>query len=270
MQLNTAQETLLLPLVGRYMASQEWPELFPDRHAAKLSRVFDFSKYEQGKSKMPKLIYGLRYKLNVELAKSYLEEHPQTVVVNLGAGLDSLYEDLDNGSFHYLNLDFPEVIALREKFLPLHARESNLASDLLDFSWLDKVNFNPDNGIIFLSAGVFYYLRVEEVKALVQQMAKKFPGGRLCFDNECPQLIKKSNRLVENSGISNAKMHFILDEPELMAGWSERLSKFKLWTKYGEIWPGYQEIPLRYRLPLNAMGRSKGMYIVQMDFAKEA
>ena len=37
-------------------------------------------------------------------------------------------------------------------------------------------------GAVFFAAGVFYYFLKEQVRALVQKMARAFPGCRLAFD----------------------------------------------------------------------------------------
>ena len=50
--------------------------------------------------------------------RDYLKSHPNAAVVNLGCGLDSTGRSCDNGSCKIYNLDFPDVIALRNELLP--------------------------------------------------------------------------------------------------------------------------------------------------------
>ena len=78
------------------------------------------------------------------------------------------------------NLDFPDVISVRKELLPAGEREENIACDLNDTSWFDKID--SSGGTIFLAAGVFYYFLNEQVKKLVRAMSEAFPGGRLVFD----------------------------------------------------------------------------------------
>ena len=51
-------------------------------------------------------------------ARDYLKSHPTAAVVNLGCGLDSTGRACDNGSCKIYNLDFPDVIAVRNELLP--------------------------------------------------------------------------------------------------------------------------------------------------------
>lgn len=116
MKLSKVQETLLFPLVGRYRATEKWPEYFNDKFAKDILSKFGDEVFKKELSNFSNLSYGLRYKMNVILAKEYLGKYPGATVVNLGAGLDSLYEDIDNGKMNYYSLDLPEVIELRKNF----------------------------------------------------------------------------------------------------------------------------------------------------------
>ena len=45
---------------------------------------------------------------------------------------------------------------------------------------MDKVD--GSNSAVFFTAGVFHYLTTEQVRALVLEIEKRFPGARLVFD----------------------------------------------------------------------------------------
>ena len=69
------------------------------------------------------------------------------------------------------NLDFPDVIAVRNELLPAGEREQNIPCDLKDPAWFDKID--ASGRAVFFASGVFYYFLTEQVKALVQRMAVK-------------------------------------------------------------------------------------------------
>ena len=112
--------------------------------------------------------------------RDYLKGHPNAAVVNLGCGLDSTGKSCDNGSCNIYNLDFPDVIAVRNELLPAGEREKNIPCDLNDTAWFSQID--ASGGAVFFASGVFYYFLMEQVKALVQRMADAFPGGVLVFD----------------------------------------------------------------------------------------
>lgn len=87
--------------------------------------------------------------------RDYLKSHPNAAVVNLGCGLDSTGRSCDNGSCKIYNLDFPDVIAVRNELLPAGEREENIPCDLNNTEWFIKID--SSNGAVFFSSGVFYY-----------------------------------------------------------------------------------------------------------------
>ena len=183
---NTVQETLVIPLYGRKMCSELFPQLFRDETAIRLMDQidYDFSTLAQ-KSQSTVQQFGfleLAMRQN-DLAwevRDYLKAHPKAAVVNLGCGLDDTGRSCDNGCCKLYNLDFPDVIAVRNALLPVGEREENIPCDLNDYSWFNRID--ASEGAVFFAAGVFYYFLTEQFQTLVQAMAQAFPGGRLVFD----------------------------------------------------------------------------------------
>ena len=66
----------------------------------------------------------------------------------MGCGLDSTGRACDNGSCKIYNLDFPDVIAVRNQLLPAGDREENIPCNLNDTEWFTKID--ASEGAIFL------------------------------------------------------------------------------------------------------------------------
>ncbi len=183
---NTVQETLVIPLYGRKMCSTLYPRLFYDETAIRLMDEidYDFTLLEKKpRSLMQRFGFLEAAMRQNDLAwevRDYLASHPDAAVVNLGCGLDNTGRSCDNGQCRIYNLDFPDVIRVRDELLPAGEREENIPCDLNDTSWFGRID--ASNGVVFFAAGVFYYFLTEQVKALVQAMHAAFPGGRLVFD----------------------------------------------------------------------------------------
>ena len=183
---NTVQETLVIPMYGRMKSSQLYPFLFKDDGAARLmSRInYDFSSLESN-SRNAMQRFGFlevsvrQYNLAWEV-RDYLKTHPNAAVVNLGCGLDDTGRHCDNGTCRIYNIDYPDVIEVRNDLIPPGAREVNIACDLNDTSWFQAID--ASGGAVFFASGVFYYFLRSQVQKLVSAMAAAFPGGRLVFD----------------------------------------------------------------------------------------
>lgn len=183
---NTVQETLVIPMYGRMKSSQLYPFLFKDDGAARLmSRInYDFSSLESN-SRNAMQRFGFlevsvrQYNLAWEV-RDYLKTHPNAAVVNLGCGLDDTGRHCDNGTCRIYNIDYPDVIEVRNDLIPPGAREVNIACDLNDTSWFQAID--ASGGAVFFASGVFYYFLRSQVQKLVAAMAAAFPDGRLVFD----------------------------------------------------------------------------------------
>jgi len=223
---NTVQETLVIPLLGRLVCSEHYPKLFRDPEAKRICDSLDYD-FAEKRKKMETTagLFGAlevaqrQYDLRLE-AEAYLKDHPGAAVVNLGCGLDDTVGACDNGTRLGYNLDFPDVIKVRNEILPAGEREQNIGCDLNDFSWMDKID--AAKGAVFFAAGVFYYFKTEDVKRLFREMAGRFPGAVLAFDscNARGAKMMRSTWLKE-AGITDVSAFFSLEEEKELTGWSE-------------------------------------------------
>ncbi|MCI7214908.1 class I SAM-dependent methyltransferase [Dysosmobacter sp.] len=226
---NTVQETLVIPLYSRKLCTELYPNLFQDETAVRLIDQidYDFSEAEKDSRSLMQRFGSLEVAMRQnDLAfevLDYLKGHPNAAVVNLGCGLDSTGRACDNGSCKIYNLDFPDVIAVRNELLPVGEREENIPCDLNDTAWFSKIN--ATDGAIFFASGVFYYFLTEQVRALVQAMAGAFPGGLLVFDAANRTAVKMiAKTWLKSAKIQDVGAYFaVSDAPKEIGPWDSRL-----------------------------------------------
>ena len=224
---NSVQETLIIPLYARAYAAECYPSLIQDPTAKKIIDQLDYDFSTKGK-KLRSFFgrYGAlevaqrEYDLEWEV-KDYLKSHPQAAVVNMGCGLDDLFSRVNNGVCQGYNLDFPDVIAIRNEILPPLENEKNIPCDLNDFSWFEQIE--KGRGVVFVAAGVFYYFTVEKVKDLFVAMSRAFPGGVLAFDTANKRALKAMLKTwIKDAEIQNVNAYFGLSKPETeLSSWSD-------------------------------------------------
>ena len=232
---NTVQETLIIPLFGRLVCSERFPQLFSDPEAERICDCLDYDFAEKRKKmESPAGLFGAlevaqrQYDLRCEV-EAYLQEHPKAAVVNLGCGLDDTFSKVDNGLCRGYNLDMPDVIAVRDELLPAGEREENIGIDLNDHSWMDRID--ASGGAVFFASGVFYYFETEEVKALFRAMAERFPGAVLAFDCCNRRGAKMMTKTwLKGAGIRDVNALFSLDEPA-MRGYRDIYPKMNAFHK---------------------------------------
>ena len=226
---NTVQETMIIPLYGRKMCSKLYPSLFRDETAIRLMKEIDYDFSDlarKSKSMMQRfgfLEVAMRQNDLAYEVRDYLKIHPKAALVNLGCGLDDTGHRCDNGTCKVYNLDFPDVIVVRNQMLPPRKREENIPCNLNDTSWFDKID--DSDGAVFFAAGVFYYFLNDEVKTLVQAMAQAFAGGKLVFDAANKTAVKLMLKTwIKDAKIKDVGAYFAVSDAEAeLSLWSENL-----------------------------------------------
>ena len=139
-------------------------------------------------------------------------------IVSLAAATRPGIRDRDMGKMPaaIYALDFPEVLRLRRTWMG--ARERELPFSLTDHRWMDEVD--ASGGLIAVASGVFYFLDADRVGALVDAMARRFPGGRLVYDAESPELVAKSEQAVRDRGLDAVPTPFRVVDPYAPRSWS--------------------------------------------------
>ena len=226
---NTVQETLVIPLFGRLVCSERFPELFYDPQAERICGSLDYD-FAEKRKKMESAagLFGAlevaqrQYDLRCEV-EDYLKDHPGAAVVNLGCGLDDTFSKVDNGQCRGYNIDLPDVIKVRGDLLPAGERETDLACDLNNLSWMDSID--ASEGAVFFAAGVFYYFRTADVKRLFKAMAERFPKAVLVFDScnsRGAKLMRKT--WLKEAGITDVDAFFSLEDESELTSWSGRFA----------------------------------------------
>ena len=268
---NTVQETLIIPLFGRLVCSECFPQLFSDPEAKRIcdSLDYDFSE-KRKKMERPTGLFGAlevaqrQYDMQCEV-RSYLKEHPRAAVINLGCGLDDSFHKCDNGLCRGYNLDLPDVIAVRNALLPAGDREENIAFDLNNLAWMERID--ASDGAVFFAAGVFYYFKTVDLKTLFSAMAERFPGAVLAFDT-CNQRGAKLMRKtwLKEAGITDVGAYFSLENESELKAWSSRFASVSAKSYMRGYRDIYRDVSAFYKLMLRFCDSTVKMKIVRIAF----
>ena len=181
---NPASQTLLIPLIIRAREGSHPKSLFRDKAAedvvARLpAEAFNFSMH-------PFMRAGTAVRIRYfdDLTKEMLEKTERPVIVQLGCGLDTRFSRTDSGKGVHINIDLPEVIALRWEILPQeNERDMDWAGDLLERDWMDRLEREyAGHQFLFISEGVLMYFTENDVRTLLSDIADRFPGSHIAFD----------------------------------------------------------------------------------------
>jgi O-methyltransferase involved in polyketide biosynthesis len=265
--LEGVPRTLFLPLWGRACESRKADPLLVDKRALEiLDRVdFDFSTLAENISELSRAGWIMRSICTDRVIRSLLATHPQATVVNIGCGLDTTFDRVENGQLRWFELDLPEVIALRKRFIPEGPRRKTLSASFLEKDWRKEIR--PAEKVLFIAAGVFYYFREEQIRDFLKSLADEFPDGEALFDVCSPLGVKTANRMVvERAGMDERSfLVWGLKKPENILSWDERFTFLKPIFYFGE-----KRLGLRTRMQGFFSDLLKIQYMIHLGWGEAA
>jgi methyltransferase (TIGR00027 family) len=192
-QLSAVSNTALLTLWARAIEAQSADPALVDPTAITFTeQLLPYLKteadpfYQQlAGNKIPRLlvlVLALRAAYFDQMARNFRQRFPRGIIVNLGAGLDTRFERLDDGKVRVIDLDLPPVISLKRQLSSPHPRHELMAASVLDFRWMDALDRYADPRFLFIAEGLLMYFPEHEVKHLVVTLANRFPGSEFAAD----------------------------------------------------------------------------------------
>ena len=223
--LGSVQKTLLLPLWGRAVETRKRKPLLVDAAAVDIvgKLDYDFSTIAANVHPITRLAWIAR-SLHVDRTlREFLARRPRATVVNIGCGLDTTFERIDNGSLRWIDLDLPDVIRLREKLLPRGQRQRSLACSVLDPEWPQEVE--AGDGVMLVAAGVLYYLEETQVRVLFSTLSQALPNSEMVFDVCSPWGARVANKkVIRDSGMdASALLQWGVHDVSELAAWDRRI-----------------------------------------------
>jgi O-methyltransferase involved in polyketide biosynthesis len=215
--------TLLMPLACRAIESQRRDAIIHDPRAVEVYNALGGNQdFLMGVGRMDMFVTAMRVRQFDEFAHNFLTRYPMGLVVDLGCGLDTRFDRLDNGQMSWLGVDLPEVIDMRRKYLADGERCKTVRQSMLDVSWFDEMP-ETKKEIIFLAEGVFPYFSTEQVRPLVMEMTKRFPQGELVYDAASSFISRHHNRTSSVLKRTGTRILWDAKDPQELETWGLKL-----------------------------------------------
>jgi O-methyltransferase involved in polyketide biosynthesis len=225
--------TLLVPLACRALESQRPDALIHDPRSVQVYTTLGVdANREMRLNAMDRTFTVLRNSRFDRYARDFCAVGP-SLVVDIGCGLDTRFDRIDDGRLLWLGLDVPEVIALRRQLIPDHSRSLSLGCSMFVTTWMDQVAL-ANRRVIFLAEGVFVYFTEAQVRPLIEQLVERFPGNELVFDvlSSLAVRMHSGHTMLKETG---ASLGWAVDDPLSLESWGLRL--LDRWTYFQEGHP---------------------------------
>ena len=187
-ELTGLAETALITLWARAEETRHPNPLFLDAKAVEIvERInYDFEKFRNS-WKTQTSVAIRTWILDREISK-HINKYPDTLVLNLGAGLDDRFNRIDNGSINWYDLDLKPVIDMKKDFFDESERYRWIGKSVLDFSWSEEIN-TGHRPVTIIAEGLLMYLEASEIISLFEKLTGHYPGAHLFIELLAPAAV---------------------------------------------------------------------------------
>lgn len=195
MDLSQVSRTAILLLICRVVESEKHGSEFTDPMAVFcLDRLMSFASEEEKdwiirKKKMYAGFHerdaesGTRRAMAFDnIANRFITLNPTCTVINLACGFDTRFWRIDHHNCRYVEIDLPEVIALKKEVLKDRMDYELLGYSVLDTAWIDKVTTNGNTGFLLIAEGLFMWFPEQEAARIFREIGNKFYRSQLVLD----------------------------------------------------------------------------------------
>lgn len=157
----------MLTLYHRALDTQRTDRIINDEFAVKLVEQIehDFSKFDDWRMQ-----WGIpvRTWLIDTAVQKFLQEHSDSLIVTLGAGLCTRALRLDKDRSQWFSIDLENVRPFWEKLIGDSERNHFITCSASDFTWMEQIaKVKQDRSVLFITEGLFQYLPEVDVKQIV-------------------------------------------------------------------------------------------------------
>ena len=229
-------ETLLLTVYFRAKESAREDGIITDTFAEDWvgQMAYNFEKFD--KDRLSVVGVAIRTEVLDEIVSRFLKENPDGIIVNIGAGLCTRFQRIDNGTVTWFELDVPEALELRKKFVsPSPPCYRYIEKSAFDYTWLDDVagaaGEKKDN-VLILAEGVLMYFEESEVKELFRQIKTHFPKAEVVTDTMPKFSTKMSIKHHKSVSQTKARFKWGLGKTSELYGWDLGIDLIKEYSLF--------------------------------------
>ena len=180
--LSPIEQTAFLTEYARALDSQWAKPILGDTLAHQVVGKIDYDFAGLGVQTSVVCQTALRAKMLDDRVRAFIGEHPDAVVVDLGAGLDSgFYRVGPPSTVDWYSVDLPGITALRDEVLPAAAQSRSVPVSLTDEHWPDAIP--ADRPTMLVADGLFAFLTEPVIVAIFRRITDHFRSGELAFND---------------------------------------------------------------------------------------
>jgi O-methyltransferase involved in polyketide biosynthesis len=181
-ELTPVEQTAFLTEYARALDGR-WPRpILGDTLATEVVGKIDYDFEGLGVQTSVVCQTALRAKMLDDRVREFVRRHPDAVVVDLGAGLDSgFYRVAPPPSVDWYSVDLPGIIALRDEVLPANPHSHSVPVSPADSNWAETIP--AARPTMLIADGLFAFLTEPVIVGIFRRITDHFPSGEVVFND---------------------------------------------------------------------------------------
>ncbi len=123
------------------------------------------------------------------MVNDYLNTHSDTIVVNIGCGMDTRCYRMQGKYKLWYNVDLPETINIRKRFLAENGPIYQIAKSAMDISYTDDITYNGENVLVIME-GLPMYLQEKDIRQIFSIIENAFNKSTVMIETMSPFFVK--------------------------------------------------------------------------------
>jgi O-methyltransferase involved in polyketide biosynthesis len=262
------EDSLFLTLCARALDNRSPHPILADAAADEIVRKLDYDYGQFNLNTNLVVTCAHRARKLDEVASRFIDDHPSAIGLDLGTGLDTrVVRIAPPATADWYDIDFPAVIAARERLIPRASNAHGVGADLTSTDWLDAIP--TDRPAVVVADGLMAFLTLDEMASLVNRLVNHLPSGEIAFNSYTRFAIRAAKHSRGTKSVADLVKSAGFDDPHEPERWNPKLKLVKEILLCRE--PEVAEFPRTLRmynrvLALNTRLSRKGTIVLHYRF----
>ena len=196
-------ETMIQTLYARAKETKKADAKIRDEMAVEIVKQldYDFSKADKDTTMSSGVI--ARTIVLDQMVDEYLQAHPDTIVINLGCGMDTRCYRMKGKYQRWYNVDLPETMEIRQRFLTENGPIYQIAKSAMDSSYTEAVEYHGEQ-VLVIAEGLSMYLGEKDIRQIFSIIEHTYRKATVMIETMSPFFVKH----VKESSIEGSHAKF--------------------------------------------------------------
>lgn len=182
-------ETMIQTLYARAKETEKPNAKIKDEIAVEIVGKLDYDFSNADADKMMSTGVIARTIVLDKMVGGYLDNHPNAVVVNIACGMDTRCYRMQGKYARWYNVDLPETMEIRRRFLTESDPVYQIAKSATDASYVDDIVYSGENVLVVIE-GLSMYLHENDIKRIFAIIENAFPKATVMIETMSPFVVR--------------------------------------------------------------------------------